>query len=96
MCNACEQKEACTTSERGRSVSIHPQEEFLQELRADKKTSEGRARLRERVVAEHSLARVGQIQGNRARYRGARKNTFDVRRTVAVANLQAVARLRAA
>ena len=42
---------------------------------------------------EHSLARVQQIQGPRARYKGLRKNTLDARRIAAVINLQRVARL---
>ena len=53
----------------------------------------GRARLRERTTVEHSLARVDQIQGRNARYKGARKNTLDLRRAAVVANLQRIARL---
>jgi len=61
-------------------------------LREDKRTGQGRAKLRERVEVEHALARVGAIQGNRARYKGARKNTMDARRTGVIANLQALQR----
>jgi len=92
-CHACHKRLQCTTARRGRTVSIHPQEALLQQLRARRKTSEGRAELRERVQVEHSLARVGQLQGPRARYKGARKNTLDLRRTAAVANLHTVSRL---
>lgn len=67
-----------------------PQEEQLIELRRRQKTSEGRAVLRKPVVIEHHLARVGQIQGNKARYRGVRKNLYDVRRAAVVANLFAL------
>jgi IS5 family transposase len=56
----------------------------------------GRRRVRARATIEHSLARVQQIQGPRARYKGLRKNTLDVRRVAAVINLQRVARLRMA
>jgi hypothetical protein len=90
QCNACPQKPQCTESENGRSVAVHPQEGQLIELRRRQKTSEGRAELRKRVVIEHSLARVGQIQGNKARYRGVRKNLYDVRRAAVVANLFAL------
>lgn len=89
-CNACPQKPQCTESENGRSVAVHPQEAQLIELRRRQKTQEGRAELRKRVVIEHSLARVGQIQGNKARYRGVRKNLFDARRAAVVANLFAL------
>lgn len=36
--------------------------------------------MRERVQVEHSLAHIGGWQGRRARYRGTRKNLFDLRR----------------
>jgi IS5 family transposase len=35
---------------------------------------------------------VQHIQGSKARYKGLRKNTLDVRRVAAVTNLQRVAR----
>jgi hypothetical protein len=37
---------------------------------------------------EHRLAHIGSRQGPRARYRGARKNTFDLRRVAAIQNLE--------
>jgi IS5 family transposase len=52
----------------------------------------GRARLRERVKVEHALAHVGRWQGRRARYRGTRKNLFDLRRVAVVHNLRVIAR----
>jgi transposase len=52
----------------------------------------GRSKLRERVAVEHTLAHVGQWQGRRARYRGTRKNLFDLRRCAAVHNLHVLAR----
>jgi IS5 family transposase len=94
-CLACSSRGACTTAEgRGRSISIHPQEALLIELRTARKSPEGRRALRRRTTIEHSLARVAGVQGARARYRGARKNTFDARRCGAVINLQTVARIR--
>jgi hypothetical protein len=47
-------------------------------------------------VVEHKLARVDAIQGQRARYKGVRKNELDLNRAVAVINLQEIARLRRA
>jgi hypothetical protein len=70
----------CTTSAKGRSVSIHPDEALLTELRERQQTPQGRAKLRERVAVEHTLAHVGQWQGRLARYRGLCKNLFDLRR----------------
>lgn len=91
-CSACVLRERCTTSKTGRSVSIHEDERLLQELRERQLTPLGRARLRERVAVEHSLAHIGQWQGDRARYWGERKNLFDLRRTAVVHNLHVIAR----
>ncbi len=91
-CAVCPLRTDCTTSPHGRSVSIHPDERLLQELRARQQTPEGRAKLRERVTVEHSLAHVGHWQGDRARYRGVRKNLFDLRRVAVVHNLHVLAR----
>ncbi|MGQ0649741.1 MAG: IS1182 family transposase [Gemmatimonadaceae bacterium] len=96
-CAACPLRKQCTSAKNhGRSVTVHPQEELLVGLRRDLKAADGRAALRQRTTVEHSLARLGAIQGQRARYKGTRKNTLDVRRCAAVDNLQTVARLRVA
>lgn len=91
-CAACPLRQRCTTSSRGRSVAIHPDEALLVELRQRQQTPEGRAELRERVQVEHALAHVGHWQGRRARYRGTRKNLFDLRRIAVVHNLHVIAR----
>jgi len=94
VCQPCPQRAACTTATRGgRSIAIHAQEALLQTLRAHQQRPDGRAHLRERTTVEHSLARVDQIQGPKARYKGVRKNTLDLRRTAVIANLQRLARL---
>jgi hypothetical protein len=92
-CAACPLRERCTTSQRGRSVTIHPDEALLWELRQRQLTPLGRAKLRERVAVEHALAHIGQWQGRRARYRGIPKNLFDLRRCAVVHNLHVIARL---
>jgi Transposase DDE domain/Transposase domain (DUF772) len=91
-CAACPLRQRCTTSSNGRSVSIHPDEALLAELREYQATPAGRARLRERVKVEHALAHIGHWQGRRARYRGTRKNLFDLRRAAMVNNLHVIAR----
>src|SRR5262249_20134417 len=55
-CAQCPLRSRCTTSASGRSISIHPDEALLQELRARQQTPQGRAKLRERVAVEHALA----------------------------------------
>jgi transposase len=91
-CAACPLRERCTTSPHGRSVTIHPDERLLEELRQRQLTPQGRAKLRERVAVEHGLAHIGHWQGRRARYRGVRKNLFDLRRCAVVHNLHIIAR----
>jgi hypothetical protein len=95
VCAACPLRERCTSSPRGRSVSIHPDEALLGELRQRQLTTVGRTKLRERVAVEHTLAHLGYWQGRRARYRGDRKNLFDLRRCAVVHNLHVIARLEA-
>jgi Transposase DDE domain len=94
-CAVCALRERCTASARGRSVHLHPDERFLAELRQRQLTPAGRAKLRERIAVEHTLAHVGHWQGRRARYRGQRKNLFDVRRCAVVDNLHVLRRLSA-
>jgi transposase len=72
-------------------VTIHPDEQLLTELRERQQTPAGRAQRRERVAVEHTRAHIGQWQGDRARYLGARKNLFDLRRTAVGENLHVLA-----
>lgn len=68
---------------------------IMQELRQRQDTELGRAKLRERSQVEHTLAHLGQWQGDRARYLGARKNLFDLRRVAVIHNLHVIARMPA-
>jgi Transposase DDE domain len=73
--------------------AVGPEDERLQHrLRKHLATPRGRARLRERVGVEHKLAHLVRRQGRRARYRGVRKNLFDLRRASAIQNLEAIQR----
>lgn len=96
QCGTCPIRAKCTTSKRGRSIVIHEREDLLQRLQAAKRTPEGRARLRERTDVEHGLAHVRVYAPRKARYRGARKNTFALRRAGAIVNLQSADRMLAA
>lgn len=97
-CDRCALRDQCTTAAHGtgRTVTIADSEFLQQRLRKLTRTRAGRIRVRERVAIEHSLAHLGRRQGRRARYRGLRKNLFDVRRTAAVQNLETIHRLLAA
>ena len=91
-CAACPMRAQCTQAKGGRSLSVHAQEKLLVALRAAQKTPEGRAELRKRTGVEHKLAALSRTQGRRARYRGVRKNLFDLRRHASVDNLYVAAR----
>jgi transposase len=92
-CQACPLRAQCTGSAHGRSVATHPDERLLEDLRERQQTAAGRAKLRERVGVEHTLAHIGHWQGDRARYWGVRKNVFDLRRCAVVHNLPVIVRL---
>jgi hypothetical protein len=94
QCDRCPVRAQCTTAApgRGRTVSISADEPLQHRLRKRAATRAGRAQLRQRVAVEHRLAHLGARQGRRARYKGVRKNLFDVRRTAAVLNLQTLQR----
>ncbi len=91
-CDVCPLRTPCTKSSQGRSVSIHPDEALLVELRERQLTPCGRAALRERVAVEHTLAHIGYWQGRRARSRGIRKNLFDLRRCAVIHHLHILTR----
>jgi hypothetical protein len=93
-CGSCSLRAQCTTAApgHGRSVTIADDELLQHRLRKLIATRRGRERLRDRVPVEHSLAHVGRRQGRRARYRGTRKNLFDLRRTAAVQNFETIDR----
>jgi hypothetical protein len=101
VCSACPLRVQCTkaASGRGRMVRMRDDEALQKKLRQLQETRAGRTKLRERVVVEHRLAHLANRQGPRARYRGVRKNLFDLRRLAVLQNLETVARrerLRAA
>lgn len=95
-CGTCALRTACTAAKapRGRTVSVPADEPVQQQRRQQAQTPQGRARLRQRVKIEHRLAHVVARQGDRARYRGVRKNLYDLRRTCALDNLETLHRRR--
>ena len=93
-CDHCRLRANCTAASpgTGRTVAIAENERLQQKLRKLQKTPAGRAKLRERVAVEHRLAHIGRRQGRRARYRGVRKNLFDLRRACAIQNFETIQR----
>jgi hypothetical protein len=94
LCDRCPLRADCTDASpgHGRTVSIANNEALQKRLRKLAATPAGRARLRERVPVEHTLAHAGRRQGRRARYLGVRKNLWDWRRASAITNLETIHR----
>jgi hypothetical protein len=94
VCGGCKLRTQCTkaASGRGRTVLMREDETLQKKLRQLQQSRAGRIRLRERVGVEHTLAHLANRQGPRARYRGLRKNLFDLRRMAVIQNLETVAR----
>ena len=94
VCDACAMRAECTKAKpgKGRTVRIAADEKLQKRLRKKAATARGRAQLRKRVTVEHKLAHISRRQGNRARYRGTRKNLFDLRRAAAIQNLETLQR----
>lgn len=93
-CGDCDLRDQCTAAKpgRGRSVHIANDERIQQRFRKRIATRRGRSELRQRVHVEHRLAHMSSRQGRRARYRGIRKNLYDVRRAASIQNLEACQR----
>jgi len=93
-CDICKLRAKCTTAApgTGRTVAIAENERLQHRLRKLQRSRQGRDKLRERTAVEHRLAHIGRRQGRRARYRGVRKNLYDLRRACAIQNLETVQR----
>ena len=90
VCQECALRVHCTTAAGGRTLRVHPQEALLSAAREKQQTPEGRALLRERVVAEHRLARLAQLGIGQARYVGRSKTRFQLLIAATIANLRRV------
>lgn len=97
-CATCPMRSKCTTAKsgNGRTVTIAHDEPLQQKLRKAASTKAGREKLRKRTAIEHRLAHLSRKQGPRARYKGTRKNLFDLRRHSANLNLERVQAAKAA
>jgi Transposase DDE domain/Transposase domain (DUF772) len=88
VCRSCPLREQCTEAKEGRTIRMHPMEEELQAARAYQQSPEGRRHLRERVVVEHGLARLGQLGMGQARSVGRAKTRCQLLLLATIANLR--------
>jgi Transposase DDE domain len=94
-CGPCPLRGQCThaATGRGRTVTMGDDERLQKRLRKLQSTRAGREKLRGRTPVEHRLAHLSNRQGVRARYRGVRRNEFDLRRQATIQNFEVIARV---
>ncbi len=93
ICAACTMRPSCVKAgpDKGRTVSLHPQEALLQEARAFQRNGAFSPYRQLRQTAEHRLARLMQLGVRQARYFGRTKTLFQLLIAATVANLTLVA-----
>lgn len=94
LCAACPLRQQCIRSKAkaGKVIRLHPREDLLQQARAQSHTQHFKERYRERVVAEHSIARLVQRGIRKSRYVGRKRTLWQVAIAAAVVNLSLIAR----
>jgi len=92
-CAACPLRPQCIQAKanRGRTISLHPQEGLLQQARAFQNSPEFQPYRQMRQTAEHRLARLVQLGIRQARYFGRKKTLFQLLIAATVANLTLMA-----
>lgn len=92
-CQACPHKAQClrsTDRNRGRTVTLHPQEELIQKARRQQESPEFREDIKARQAVEHRFARLVQLGIRQSRYFGRKKTKFQCLLAAVVANLTVV------
>lgn len=96
-CSGCPLRTACTTSRRGRVVSIHPHEAALATAKSRQRTAEHQAAYRAtRPTVERKIAHFVRRPwgGRKARCRGIKRISTDVETRAGSLNLARLARLK--
>jgi hypothetical protein len=89
ICQECPHKEQCLHSKEkkgSRTVTIHPQEDLLQEARAAQNTPEFRQHMKDRQQAEHAYAHLMHYGMRQARYFGQAKTKVQAMITCGLLN----------
>jgi len=90
-CFACTLRDRCVKGSAGRTITLHPQEDLMQQARDFQRTDAFREEYSLRVVVEHRIARLVQLGIRKSRYFGRRKTLFQLLMAAAVANLTLIA-----
>lgn len=92
-CQVCPHKAQCLRSKdqnRGRTVTVHPQEELIQKARREQESPGFREDIKARQAVEHRFARLIQLGIRQSRYFGREKTKFQCLLAAVVANLTVV------
>lgn len=93
-CAVCALRSRCTSSQKGRRVTIGPHEELLAAARAEQKTPAFKAFYNtKRPTVERVISRVVRNGGRKARYRGRHRVSEQITLKVAAENLLRMFRL---
>lgn len=93
-CNACSLKKSCTSSSKGRSITIGRHESLLADARAFQRTAEFKAIYNsKRPTVERVIYRIVRKGGRKARYRGRVKVSEQLRTKASAENLVRMLRL---
>jgi hypothetical protein len=95
-CQVCPLRTDCTTSRRGRTITVHPQETILRRARIEQATPDWQARYRaDRPIVERKIAHLMRRVwgGRRARTRGRRRVATDIDTRAGAVNLARLAKL---
>ena len=88
QCRDCPIRSQCIQETTAyRSLDVHEHEALIQDAKAFQRTQTYRSLYRDRVVAEHRIARLVRLGIRNARYMGSAKTLFQLAIAAAVANL---------
>lgn len=94
VCQECELRDKCTTSKRGRSITLNYHEEKLQEDREYQESEEFEEKYNRRPLCEAKIREVMRTHGMRnSRYIGKEKTQMQMTWTAAVVNLKRLPKL---
>ncbi len=94
LCSACASRKSCFQSQKrqGKVIQLHPREDLLQQAREVATTENFKKHYRERVLVEHSIARLVQRGIRKSRFFGRKRTLWQVALAAAVVNLVLIAR----
>ena len=88
-CGACALRDQCTSSKRGRTITLHYHEDLRQHVRAYNETDAFKQRYRRRALVERKLAELLWLRGLRqSRYLGRKKTELQAVWTATVVNIK--------